>query len=77
MNSGKTLCHKCSNVATWWYIPGRENSDDYYCDQCVPRGCSCETDDHGQYILDEKGRPLPCCEYDFNENGWNDSDDIE
>lgn len=29
----------CGNIATWCYMPG--GGTDYYCEQCVPRGCSC------------------------------------
>lgn len=30
---------KCNNIATWDYLPGSDN--DVFCDECVPRGCSC------------------------------------
>lgn len=36
---------ECNKIATWWYAPGYSGKDKdrpYYCDDCVPRGCSCE-----------------------------------
>ena len=45
----KELC-KCKNIATWIYMPGSDNRETpYYCDNCVPRGCSC---DH-HYLVEE------------------------
>jgi hypothetical protein len=74
----KKKCLKCGALATWIYMPIYH--DYSYCDDCVPRGCSCNftlTDDcsfliiDGEFIedLDDKGRKLPCCEYDFFEEG--------
>lgn len=31
---------ECGNEAVWVYSPSRE-PDPYYCEDCVPRGCSC------------------------------------
>lgn len=37
----KELCD-CGNVAVWDYLPGySDGSNSYSCDDCVPRGCSC------------------------------------
>lgn len=37
----KILCD-CGKVAVWCYIPGYlEGDNPYSCDDCVPRGCSC------------------------------------
>jgi hypothetical protein len=33
-------CCICGKKALWSYMPGRED----YCDNCVPRGCSCNLD---------------------------------
>ena len=71
----KKKCLKCNAIAAWVYMPGDSNYS--YCDNCVPRGCSCnfECDENGNLIfdkdgkpiqfLDDQGRPLPCCEYDL------------
>lgn len=62
MKHAYALCIKCGCRAVWFYVPigGRE-----YCDNCVPRGCSCNTDpDTGEEELDEKGRRYPCCEFE-------------
>ena len=39
----KEKCYDCSQVAQWLYAPGKNDPEgvDYYCDDCVPRGCSC------------------------------------
>lgn len=67
-------CCICSKKAHWSYMPGKAS----YCENCVPRGCSCnqelkegisdlseEASDPANYIekLDDFGRKLPCCEY--------------
>jgi len=67
-------CVVCGAKAYWSYISGSCN----YCDNHVPRGCSCnlvlkknieydseEAKDSKNYVepLDEKGRRYPCCEY--------------
>lgn len=67
-------CCKCNLMATWWYMPG-DAINCFYCDKCVPRGCSCnrEYDENGNIIkeyFDDIGRSLPCCEYDYDENGY-------
>lgn len=66
----------CGNKATWLYMPSYSGvqHNDYYCDECVPRGCSCtyepldgDTDntnpDNWAPALDEQGRERPCCEF--------------
>lgn len=76
----KIKCLKCGQLATWFYMPA-DSSDHAYCDKCVPRGCSCNEypiDDNYENLdpnnwtedLDEQGRELPCCEYWYDENGW-------
>jgi hypothetical protein len=44
----------------------------FFCEGCVSRGCSCNIIDQetGDEERDELGRLLPCCEYDYNEEGW-------
>ena len=64
----------CGKIATWQYAPS--DRDAYCCDDCVPRGCSCNIIDHatGEEERDEKDRLLPCCEW------WEDRfgiDDME
>jgi len=64
------ICH--AKIATWEYMPG---GFVYYCDDCVPRGCSCnllgdEDDDNRIEATDEQGRLLPCCEFGYSQNGW-------
>ena len=101
----KKICSICNkNVATWFYAPSSDD-DPFYCDDCVPRGCSCNvysleefpndipnknvifwdkdivnstlqrTPDSVFYeIVDNNGRRYPCCEYWYDENGWDFED---
>ena len=36
------LCD-CGKIAVWLYMPSYDGPqrNDFYCDDCVPRGCSC------------------------------------
>lgn len=75
------LC-PCGALATWDYAPAPIGRSRAFCDDCVPRGCSCNAigypydEDMDEYTgeeeqeRDERGRLLPCIEYDFDENGW-------
>jgi hypothetical protein len=66
----KELCD-CGKLAVWDYMPGySEGGNSYSCDDCVPRGCSCnwrsETDlPDGTQGVDYKWLD----EYD-NSEGW-------
>ena len=82
----KFKCVKCGITPEngWLYMPDDGDKIDYFfCDDCVPRGCSCQMElkegvneesdeacDPKNYydLLDEKGRKLPCCEYWFTDN---------
>ena len=71
----KIKCFKCSKIAVYYYLP--RNEDEYYCEDCISRGCSCQCDfDTDEYLLDDLGRKLPCVEYDYSEFGY-DNDDWE
>lgn len=61
MTNEKEICDRCGK-AQWAYMPGTA----YYCNTCVPRGCSCNLIDE----LDEYSRPYPCCEYLFDVTGF-------
>ena len=68
-------CCKCKENATWMYMPtggaDEKERDRYYCDDCVSRGCSCNLDfDTGEELTDDMGRKLPCCEYNYSEDGF-------
>lgn len=50
----KELCD-CLKIANWCYSPGYgDGSSPYVCDDCVNRGCSCNT-----HSIDEEYRDLP------------------
>jgi len=79
----KKKCYKCRNKAVWLYMPGKDINSDLYCDNCVPRGCSCnikypdddyDGDDKYDQLTDDKGRELPCCEFDYNKDGYDEED---
>jgi hypothetical protein len=68
----KMKCHKCKEEAQWCYSP-HPDPDNYYCDDCIPRGCSCMRDlETDEFLTDDLGRPWPCCEYDYCEEGYDD-----
>lgn len=67
---GKLVCLECNKIATWFYMPSSKNF--VYCDEHVPRGCSCNLDEHGHETLDEKGRRDPCCEFHYDKDGWDE-----
>lgn len=65
----RALCQQCNKIAVWNYLPGK--SDRYYCDEHVSRGCSCNIDPNtGIEDKDEKGRFFPCCEYIYDDRGF-------
>jgi hypothetical protein len=78
---GKTKIKcKCEKIAQWFYLPS-DSLDRAYCDECVPRGCSCneypldgnwENLDPNNWTeeLDKKGRKKPCCEFCYDKKGW-------
>ena len=85
----KYKCVKCGKHPSggWLYMPeDGDNVDYFYCDDCVPRGCSCNSElkegiewdseeaknpDNYYEPVDEKGRKYPCCEYWwFEKNGF-------
>jgi len=69
----KHRCCRCNQIARWLYLPDTRNEYPYFCDTHVPRGCSCNASDE----VDDSGRLLPCCEYQYSENGWEvDADEI-
>ena len=77
----KAKC-KCGKLAVWLYMPSNEMNpgDDMCCDDCVPRGCSCnsypvddnwenDNPDNWEQETDNQGRLLPCCEWWYDEEG--------
>jgi hypothetical protein len=70
-NDIKCNNENCNSKAVWFYMP---SSNIEYCDECVPRGCSCNTnhdDDDGDELeqdIDEFGRKYPCVEYYYIED---------
>lgn len=74
----KTLhqCYKCDKIAVWMYMPASDciEIQRFLCDNHVSRGCSCNiiNDETGEEDVDKFGRLLPCCEYDYSENGYDD-----
>ena len=102
----KELCD-CGKIASYWYAPASSSNENrFYCDDCVPRGCSCnnhryidvntyeppldkedlptEEDLPIKWIeegkiwchVDMQGREYPCCEFWYEEEGWEIEDTI-
>ena len=61
------LCDECKSIAVWEYMP---NGKYHYCEEHIPRGCSCQMNEDGTIDLDPEGRELPCVEYDYSEKGF-------
>jgi hypothetical protein len=51
------MCVQCGKKAQWIYTPDGVT----YCDDCVPRGCSC----NHEYVNDIHSLPLPEKESDY------------
>ncbi|MFQ5644706.1 MAG: hypothetical protein ACE5FQ_13565 [Thiogranum sp.] len=54
-------CIQCGELAVW-SGPAGPNGEDYYCDGCVPRGCSCQGSDSEPCVdfwLSVEGIELP------------------
>lgn len=70
----KHRCCQCLTIAVWYYMPWttyKTETDNYYCEKHVRRGCSCNIDpDTGLEDQDKLGRLQPCCEYDYDTNGF-------
>jgi hypothetical protein len=56
----------CQCPATWHYMPSDGTGD--YCDEHVPRGCSCQLGAGGVPDTDDLGRLLPCCEWERDDD---------
>lgn len=67
----------------WVYAPEYRRSR-LYCEDHVSRACSCQIVGFGgdwpnahpeaEPLRDKQGRLLPCVEYDFEKDGWNELD---
>lgn len=82
MSAELAKCSVCGALAVWEYAPADGLGE--YCDEHVPRGCSCnrsynpESDDwDGPEDTDELGRLLPCCEYFWSPEGFEPTDPAE
>lgn len=84
MQSNKKIC-ACGKLAVWLYAPDSKN---FACDDCVPRGCSCNNDlkagidyespeaalpENWVEPVDGKGRKYPCCEWFYDVEGWEET----
>lgn len=68
--------NNCNRIAEWLLMSAE---DVCYCDECVPRGCSCniqyDIDGIDEELTDEYGRYLPCIEYDYYPYGIDELED--
>jgi len=68
-------CIDCQSMAVWNLASAGIGEEQAYCDSCVPRGCSCNFIPDGACLVEdlgEDGRSLPCCEYLYSEDGFED-----
>lgn len=76
----KHLCGQCDKVAVWYYVPSSEwwtEKSRYLCEDHINphRGCSCNINpESGEQDKDEVGRLLPCIEFDYNKDGFENED---
>lgn len=68
----KVKCCECNKIAVWSYMPhcNEKTLEGFYCDDCVPRGCTCNV-----YALEEFDITDKKCNigfYDKNESHFND-----
>jgi len=78
----KHKCCVCSLPAVWYYVPWSSDKIErncYYCEDHVSRGCSCNLiyPENIEERKDKLGRLLPCCEYDWNEEGFDVREESE
>jgi hypothetical protein len=53
------------------YQEGLDEHNRFWCDDCIPRGCSCNINPNtGIEDTDGQERLLPCCEYWYNDQGF-------
>lgn len=73
----KVKCAECDKPAVWLYpTSGGSTDEDFFCDDCVSRGCSCNYDEEtGEVEKDDQGRELPCVNYIYSEEGFTENDD--
>ena len=68
------MCFDCPALAVWMYAPTTTRKDIYFCDEPVPRGCTCNpvdfTNPNSPQETDEQGREIPCVEYWYDEGGY-------
>lgn len=87
MKEVQEKCCECDKLATWHYDPSssREDKDNYFCDDHVSRGCSCNEvypmyfDDlkdgyEPEPELDEYGNPIPFLDENGNGTRYKDKD---
>lgn len=71
----KFSCRSCDKMAVWFYMPSCDwqETDRYLCNEHIKKGCSCNVDPlTGIEDTDSNGNLLPCCEYLYDENGFDE-----
>jgi hypothetical protein len=82
----RVCCDRCKDaLAVWVYAPSTSKLmvERFFCDEHVIRGCSCNEisvdptaapghpdNDLIVSAYGDDGRLLPCCEYDYEEDGF-------
>lgn len=64
------ICDECKAPATWRHGPGpMARGREHFCEDHVPRGCLCQSEEDGTPIVDDCGRKLPCVDFDWTGPG--------
>ncbi len=83
-------CDDCNEIAVWFYMPGSGkycekhcprgcSCNQYHKDEYPPDEEDIEDgikwDGDYWFRVDEEGRAYPCCEYEYEKDGWDYSED--
>lgn len=70
----KIKCSECDNIAQWCYLPNCdvETLKGFYCDECVPRGCTCNILDFELFGEPDENKNVGF--YDKDEKNFDEKD---
>ena len=86
----KIRCVNCGKKMAVWILMSSSSKDfhsGFFCDDCVPRGCSCNSEpidgnfdnpnpDNWEQLKDVQGRLLPCYEWSYEEKGFDPLEEV-
>lgn len=91
MDLKKHLCECNNMATWVYMSSSSSDASPFHCDDCVPRGCTCHNKSepppkdstNWKWIqhnviwakIDSQGREFPCCEFEYDEEGFDVDDD--